>query len=259
MELDTTRPHPARMWNYWLGGEDNFEIDREVGEQLAAAFPAIREVARHSRACLGRMVRHLAGQEGVRQFLDVGTGLPTRDNTHEIAQRVAPDCRVVSVDNDPMVLAHAEALLAGASQGRTSYLDRDVRDPDGIIAAARETLDFSRPVALILFGVMGNVIDDDEAAGIVRRLVGALPPGSFVALNDGTGETDRAGREAAIRLAVEKGSPPYAARTPGELAAFFDGLELLDPGVVTTSRWRPDPSEPLPPPVDSSCGLARKP
>ena len=260
MELDTTRPHPARMWNYWLGGEENFPVDRQVGDQLSAAFPAIREVARQSRACLGRMVRHLVVEEGIRQFLDVGSGLPTRDNTHEVAQRAAPDCRVVYVDHDPMVLAHAHTLLAGRPEGRTAYVDCDVRDPARIIEAAKETLDFTRPIALILFGIMGNVIDDVEAAAIVRHFVDALPAGSFVAFNDGTGALDRAGREEAIRIAVEQGSSPYAARTPEEVARFLDGLDLLEPGVVPTSQWRPEPSPSGPPaPVDATCALARKP
>ncbi|MEO3787377.1 SAM-dependent methyltransferase [Actinocorallia sp. B10E7] len=259
MEIDTTRPHPARMWNYWLGGTDNFPIDRQVGDQVIAAFPAAREVARQSRACLGRMVRYLAEEEGIRQFLDIGSGLPTHDNTHEMAQRIAPESRVVYVDSDPMVLAHASALLAGRPEGRTSYLQHDVREPARILEAARDVLDFTRPVALILFGIMGNVIDDDEATAIVRHLVDALPPGSFVAVNDGTGEVDREGREEAVRIAVEKGSTPYTARTSEEIAAFFDGLDLLEPGVVSTSRWRPDPSSGIPEKIDASCGLARKP
>ncbi len=257
MEIDKTRPHPARMWNYWIGGEDHYPIDREVGDQVIAAFPGTLQVARQSRACLGRMVHHLAAEEGVRQFLDLGTGLPSHDNTHEVAQRVAPESRVVYVDNDPMVLAHARALLEGTPEGGTAYLDCDVRDYGRILETAALTLDFTRPIGLIMFGLMGNVIDDAEATAIVRGLVDALPSGSFVALNDGTGVLDRAGREEAVRIAVERGSSPYATRTPEEIAAFFDGLELLEPGVVSTSRWRP--ADPAAPEVDATCGLARKP
>jgi hypothetical protein len=247
------------MWNYWLGGKDNFAIDREVGDQVVAAFPGIRKVARASRACLGRMVAYLAAEEGIRQFLDIGTGLPVAGNTHEVAQRAAPDSRVVYVDNDPMVLVHAQALLTSDSRGACGYIDCDVRDPGRILAQAAGILDFSRPVALILFGIMGNVPDDAEAAAIVRRLVGALAPGSFVALNDGTGQVDRQGREEAVRIAAEQGADPYVARTPEQIAGFFEGLELVDPGVVSTSRWRPEPAPSGPPAeVDATCGLARK-
>jgi len=254
--LDTSRPHPARMWNYWLGGKDNYQVDREVGDQVIAAFPGVREVARASRACLGRMVSYLAAEQGIRQFLDIGTGLPTSGNTHEVAQQAAPDSKVVYVDNDPLVLVHARALLASGPEGACGYIECDVRDPGRILDEAGTILDFARPTGLIMFGIMGNVVDDDEAAAIVRRLVGALAPGSFLALNDGTGQLDKHGREEAIRIAVEQGSTPYVARTPGQIAGFFDGLELVEPGVVSTSLWR---AEGTPQEVDATCGLARKP
>ncbi|CNG37634.1 S-adenosyl methyltransferase [Mycobacterium tuberculosis] len=259
-EIDTSRPHPARMWNYWVGGKDYYLIDQQVADQAAEAFPSIGEVARHSRGCLGRMVRHLAAEEGVRQFLDVGTGLPTHDNTHEVAQRVAPESRVVYVDNDPLVLLHARALLVGRPEGATDYIECDVRDPERILAEAARTLDFTQPVGLIMFGIMGNVIDDDEAYAIVRRFVDALPAGGFLAFNDGTGVLDKKGREEGIKRAIEQGSAPYVARTPEQIAAFFTGLDLLEPGVVSTSQWRPEenPFGP-PPPVDAFCGLGRKP
>jgi hypothetical protein len=248
------------MWNYWLGGKDNFAIDREVGDQVAAAHPGIIDVARASRACLGRMVGYLTAEEGIRQFLDIGTGLPVAGNTHEVAQQIAPDSRVVYVDNDPMVLTHAEALLTSDPRGACGYIDCDVRDPGRILDRAAEILDFKRPTALIMFGIMGNVIGDGQAAAIVRQLVDALAPGSFLALNDGTGQVDRQGREEALRIAVEQGSEPYVARTPEEIASFFDGLELLDPGVVSTSLWRPEATPfGAPREVDATCGLARKP
>jgi hypothetical protein len=248
------------MWNYWLGGKDNYAIDRQVGEEVIAAHPGIKEVARASRACLGRMVGYLAAEEGIRQFLDIGTGLPVAGNTHEVAQRVAPDSRIVYVDNDPMVLVHARALLTSDPRGACGYIDCDVRDTGRILGKAADILDFTRPVGLILFGIMGNVIHDDEAAAIVRRLVDALTPGSFVALNDGTGQVDRRGREEALRIAVEQGSEPYVARSPEQIAEFFEGLVLVEPGVVSTSRWRPEatPSG-TPDEVDATCGLARKP
>lgn len=258
-KIDTSRPHPARLWNYWIGGKDHYAIDQQVGDQIAKVFPSVRDVARHSRLALGRMVRHLAAEEGVRQFLDVGTGLPARDSTHEVAQRVAPEARVVYVDNDPLVLAHARALLVGRPEGRTDHVECDVRDPDRLLAEAARTLDLTRPAGLVMFGIMGNVVDDDEAYAVVRRLVGALAPGSFLALNDGTGVLDAKGSRAAVRRAVEGGSTPYAVRTPGQIAAFFTGLELLEPGVVSTSRWRPGARPSRPPAVDAACGLGRRP
>ncbi len=259
-EIDTSRPHSARMWNYWVGGKDYYEIDKQVGDQVAAAYPGVSDVARHSRVALGRMVRYLTAEEGIRQFLDVGTGLPTHDNTHEVAQRIAPESRVVYVDNDPLVLVHARALLVGRPEGRTDYIECDVRDPERILAGAARTLDFTRPIGLIMFGIMGNVVDDDEAYAIVRRFVDALAPGSFLALNDGTGSVDKQAREEAIRIAVERGSTPYIDRSPEQLAEFFTGLELLEPGIVSTSRWRPEATPfGAPPEVDAACGLGRKP
>lgn len=184
--LDPHTPHSARMWNYWLGGKDNFEADREAGDAYASAYPQIVDVARHSRAFLGRAVRHLAEVEGVRQFLDIGTGLPTVDNTHEAAQRVNPECRIVYVDNDPLVLIHARALLASSPQGACAYIDADVREPQKILEAAASTLNFGEPIALMLLGILGHVTEDAEAQAIVRYLVSALPRGSFLVLNDGT-------------------------------------------------------------------------
>jgi hypothetical protein len=209
------------------------------------------------RPRLHEPVSYLAAEEGIRQFLDIGTGLPTTGNTHEVAQQVAPDSKVVYVDNDPLVLVHARALLASGPEGACGYIECDVRDPGLILDEAGKPLDLARPVGLVMFGIMGNVVDDDEAAAIVRRLVGALAPGSFLALNDGTGQLDRHGREEAVRVAVERGSTPYVARTPGQIAGFFDGLQLIEPGVVSTSLWWAP--EAAPHEVDATCGLARKP
>jgi O-methyltransferase involved in polyketide biosynthesis len=255
--IDTTVPHSARIWNYWLGGRDNYPVDREAGDRFREIYPDIVDVARAVRYFLARAVRYLAGEAGIRQFLDVGTGLPTVDNTHEVAQRVAPQSRIVYVDNDPLVLVHARALLTSRLEGACDYVDADIRDPDAILDAAARTLDFSQPVALMLLGILGHVGDDDEARSIVRRLAGALPPGSYLALSDGA-NTSRAREEAHQRYS-QTGAVPYHLRSPEQITAFFDGLELLPPGVVPVSQWRPDPS-PFGPPghVDTFGGVARK-
>jgi O-methyltransferase involved in polyketide biosynthesis len=256
--LDTNRPHSARVWNYFLGGKDNFAADRQLGEQVRAVYPQIVEVARVSRAFLGRAVTFLAAEAGIRQFLDIGTGLPTVDNTHEVAQRVDPTCRIVYVDNDPLVLAHARALLTSSSQGVCDYIDADVRDPDAILAGAATTLDFTQPVALTMLGILGNVVDYEQARAIVRRLVDAVPPGSYLVVNDGTNVIQARARDEATQISIDAGVP-YIARSPDQIAGFFEGLDLLEPGVVSTSRWRPDPGAGAPDEVDAFCGVARKP
>ncbi|WP_371664384.1 SAM-dependent methyltransferase [Streptomyces sp. NBC_00280] len=238
-KIDTTVPHSARIWNYWLGGKDNYPVDHEAGDAFREIFPGITDLAGDSRAFLGRAVRQLAGEAGIRQFLDIGTGLPTADNTHEIAQRVAPDSRIVYVDNDPLVLTHAEALLTSSPEGVTDYVDADLHDPDAVLREAARTLDLSRPVALTLMQVSGHIADYEEARAIVRALMDALPPGSFLAFNDSV-DTNRANAEA-TRLYNESGAAPYYLRSPRQLAGFFDGLELLAPGVVPITDWRPDP------------------
>lgn len=256
-KIDTTVPHSARIWNYWLGGKDHYPVDREAGEAFSEVYPDIVEVARAVRYFLARAVRYLAGEVGIRQFLDVGTGLPTADNTHEVAQRVAPECRIVYVDNDPLVLVHARALLASRPEGACAYVDADVRDPGKILDVAAATLDFSRPVALMMLGILGHVGDDDEAASIVRQLTAALPPGSYLTLSDGA-NTSKA-REQAHQRYAQTGAVPYRLRSPARIAALFDGLDLLEPGVVPVSQWRPDPS-PFGPSqhVDTFGGVARK-
>ncbi|HEX6678477.1 MAG TPA: SAM-dependent methyltransferase [Actinomycetes bacterium] len=257
-ELNTGVPQTARIWNYWLGGKDNFPVDRQVGDQILEAFPAIVENARASRAFLARAVRYLAGEAGIRQFLDVGTGLPTANNTHEVAQAVAPDSRIVYVDNDPIVLVHARALLTSNPQGATAYVDADLRDPDKVLREAARTLDLAQPVAVMLMGILGHIADDDEARSIVERLMGAVPSGSYLTMNDGT-DTSAEVVEAA-RIWNESANPTYHLRSPDRIARFFDGLELVEPGVVSPPRWRPEPSSAgLPAEVDSSCGVGRKP
>jgi len=258
--IDTTVPHSARIWNYWLGGKDNFAVDRAAGDAWAATFPGVRDIARASRSFLTRSLHYLAAEAGIRQFLDIGTGLPTADNTHQVAQRVAPEARIVYVDNDPLVLAHARALLTSTPEGATAYIHADLRDPDKILAEAAETLDFTKPIALILSGVLGHVVDIGEARSIVRGLMDALPSGSYLSLNDGTSVVGGDQVEQATQDYNESGALPYIQRTPEEIASFFDGLELVPPGVVSCPRWRPDPA-----PADSLAevdafgGVGRKP
>ncbi|MET8259085.1 SAM-dependent methyltransferase [Micromonospora sp. NPDC005205] len=252
-KLDTTAPHSARVWNYWLGGKDNFAPDREVGEQVRAVFPEIVEAARYSRAFLRRAVTYLAAEAGVGQFLDVGTGLPTADNTHEVAQRITPRARVVYVDNDPMVLAHARVLLSSSQEGATQYVDADLRDPEKIVQDARETLDFNEPIALMMLGVMGHVEKPAEAQAIVTALVSSLPSGSFLAMSDGTATSERVIES--HRQYNESGALPYHLRAVADFTAFFDGLDLVEPGVVPLGHWRTD-SRPAAV-VDGYCGVAR--
>jgi hypothetical protein len=256
--IDTTVPHSARIWNYWLGGKDNFAVDRAAGDQYRQVFPGVVDVARASRQFLTRTVEYLAGEAGVRQFLDVGTGLPTADNTHQVAQRVAPDARVVYVDNDPLVLVHARALLTGTAEGLTEYIDADLRDPAAIFVAARKILDFEQPIALILSGVLGHVDDTDQARAIVRELLEPLPSGSYLSLNDGTSVISQEMQEAQDGY-NESGAMPYKLRTPDEIASYFDGLELVEPGVVSCPRWRPDERVDTPLDIDAFGGIGRKP
>jgi SAM-dependent methyltransferase len=239
--IDTTVPHSARIWNYWLGGKDNYPVDREAGDQFAAAFPQIRVIAQVSRAFLQRAIGYLAGEAAVTQFLDVGTGLPTSDNTHEIAQRANPRARVVYVDNDPLVLAHANALLTSSPQGTTDYLHADLYQPDAITAQAGEILDFRKPVAVNLSGVLGHVIDTEQARSIISRLLAPLPAGSYLVINDSVNEPVDEAFEAALRGYGDTGAIPYVLRSPREFASLFTDLEPVEPGIVVASAWRPRP------------------
>ncbi|MET7403823.1 SAM-dependent methyltransferase [Dactylosporangium sp. NPDC005572] len=256
-KLDTTVAHSARLWNYLLGGKDNFAADREAAEQVLAFMPELVQSARFNRQFLGRAVRHLAGEAKVRQFLDIGTGLPTADNTHEVAQHTAPESRVVYVDNDPMVLVHARALLTSRPEGATDYIDADIRDTARILAAAAETLDLSQPVAIMLLGILNFVVDDAEAQGIVRTLVDAVPSGSYLVISHPTREVNPEAVDRAVQMWNAGGAAPMAVRTPGEIESYFDGLELLTPGVLTVSHWRPDGNDETP--ASEFCGVARKP
>ncbi len=255
-KIDTSVPHSARIWNYWLGGKDNYPVDREAGDRYRAAYPQIVDVARAGRYFLARAVRFLAGEAGIRQFIDVGTGLPAADNTHEVAQRAAPDSRIVYVDNDPLVLAHARALLASTPQGSCDYVDADMRDPAAIMAAAARTLDLTRPVAVLFIGVLGHIADYEESRAIVTAMLDGLPPGSYLALRDSVGVQ---ARSKANEQYEQTGAVPYVSRTPEQVEGYFAGLELVPPGVVPVGNWRPDPS-PFPPvQVDSLAGVGRKP
>jgi hypothetical protein len=257
-ELDTNVPQTARIWNYWLGGKDNFAVDRAVGDQIREAFPEIVEMARASRAFLARGVRYLAGEAGIRQFLDIGTGLPTANNTHEVAQAVAPESRVVYVDNDPLVLVHARALLTSSPEGKADYVDADLRDSDRILQEAARTLDLNKPVALMLMGILGHIEDDAEARSIVGRLMSGLSSGSHLIMVDGTNTSE--GVVEAARIWNLSANPQYHLRSPEQIAHFFDGLELVEPGVVSSPLWRPDPSpDGLPAEQDGYGGVGRKP
>ncbi|WP_067460548.1 SAM-dependent methyltransferase [Actinomadura macra] len=259
-EIDTSIPHSARIWNYWMDGKDNYPVDREAGDQFAAIYPGIIDMARTSRYFIMRVVRYLAEEQGVRQFLDIGTGLPSHDNTHEVAQRVAPEARTVYVDNDPLVLAHAHALLTSKNTGGTDYIDADLHDPGSILEAARTKLDFTRPVALMLMGVLGHIRiteDDELVRSIVEPLKDALPAGSFLSLYDGT-NTNPAYVEA-TRIYNEGGSVPYQLRSPAQLDRLLDGFESVPPGLVEIQLWRPEPS-PFESPNQSDAwgGVAKK-
>ncbi|MEU4242248.1 SAM-dependent methyltransferase [Actinoplanes sp. NPDC026619] len=254
-QIDASRPSSARVWNYLLGGKDNFAVDQELGEALRAANPGIAAVARAQRRFLDQAVALLAGEAGIRQFLDIGAGLPTADNTHEVAQRVAPDSRIVYVDNDPLVLTHARALLTSSPEGGTAYIDSDVENPERILSEAARTLDLSKPVALTMIGILGNVADYAEARSIVERLLAAVPSGSYLAVSDGTSTSVQSVESERV---AKGGGHPYNLRTPAEIGGYFQGLELLEPGLVPTSQWRPAPGT-EPAALDVYCAVGRKP
>ncbi|MEU9732928.1 SAM-dependent methyltransferase [Streptomyces sp. NPDC048002] len=245
--LNTGVAHNARVWNYWIGGKDNYAVDQQVGEHVAGMFPIIRDIARADREFLGRAVRFLAEERGVRQFLDIGTGLPTADNTHEIAQRVAPDARIVYVDNDPIVLMHARTLLTGTAEGVTDYVDADVHDPKAILERAAGTLDFGRPVAVMMLGILNFVLDLDKARDIAHRVMAAVPSGSYLVLTHPTYDdaVGGAGQIPAMEFWNENATPPITARDGADIAGFFEGLELLEPGLVSCSAWRSGTDSPV--------------
>jgi hypothetical protein len=258
--LNTEVPHVARVYDYWLGGKDNFTADRVTGEETIAAFPGIRLSARANRAFLGRAVRYLAGSEGIRQYLDIGTGLPTANNTHEVAQAAAPESRVVYVDNDPLVLAHARALLTSKPEGVTAYLDAELQDTGTILEQAASTLDFTRPVGIILLAILHYIPDLAEARRIVATLIGAVPAGSFLVISHAGTDLlpdDVAAFEKSLNVHLPA-EHHHVARPRDMVAGFFDGVELVEPGLVRVSEWRPDSPEEAATPTILWGGVARK-
>lgn len=256
--IDTTVAHPARVYDYWLGGSNNFPADREAAERVLAATPGLRSRVRANRAFLARAVRYLAAEAGIRQFLDIGTGIPSANNTHEVAQAVAPDSRVVYADNDPIVLAHARSLLASTEEGATQYIDGDLRDASVILRAAAGTLDFTRPTALVLVGILHLIQDAEQPYRIVAGLMDALPPGSYLAISHPAIDINP-GQAEAQRRYNERVSTPQTLRTHDQVTRFFEGLDLVPPGVVYVHAWRPDPGD-IPPEggVSAYGGVARK-
>ncbi len=257
--IDWSVPHPARRYNYWLGGKDNYAADRASADAIEAVFPHIRTAARANRHFLQRSVRFLVEEHGVRQFLDIGTGLPTADNTHQVAQGIDPAVRVVYVDNDPLVMTHARALLTSTPEGRTSYLEADLRDPTSILnhPELTATLDLQQPVALMIVAILHFLRDHDEAYASVRTLVDALPAGSFLVATHAT--EDLLAEQTRTRLAGLK--TDFVGRSRAQFARFFDGLEVVEPGLQIVSRWRPEPGSHQPPPEEVSVygAVARKP
>jgi hypothetical protein len=258
-DIDTSVAHPARVYDYWLGGKDNFAADREAGDRVLAATPGLRERVRANRAFLVRVVRYLAAEAGIRQFLDIGTGIPSANNTHEVAQAAAPDSRIVYVDNDPIVLTHARALLAGGPEGSIQYIDGDVRNVASIIRAAGQTLDFARPTALMLLGILHLIQDSEAPYEIVAQLLDALPSGSYLAISHPASDI-HPGQAEAQRRYNERVSTPQTLRNRAEVSRFFEGLDLVPPGLVYVHTWRPGPEDIVPPDgVSAYGGVARKP
>jgi len=261
--LDTSRAHPARRYDYWLGGKDNFAADRESGDMVAAQFPAIRTAVVENRKFLGRAVNYLV-EQGIVQFLDVGTGLPTANNVHEVAQRVRPESRIVYVDNDPLVLVHARALLTSHPAGKTAYVDADLTEPERILhdPALHDTLDLTQPTALMLVSVLHFVTDDALANRAVRTLVDAMPSGSYLVLSHATNDFMPQRTVEGIAAVDRTTRVDFGFRSRAAILAFADGLDLVEPGLVSTAEWRPAPADHPLPPRDQTAGwclVARKP
>jgi hypothetical protein len=257
-QIDTTTPHSARIYNYWLGGKENFAVDREAAEQAIAANPGIVADVQANRRFLARVVRCLA-EDGVRQFLDIGTGLPTANNTHEVAQSVAPECRTVYVDNDPIVLTHARSLITSAPQGATAYLDADLRETKKILDATADTLDFGQPVAVMLLIVLHLIPDSDDPYGVVTRLMAAMAPGSCLVISHPASDIQSAAMaEMVKRINDRLPAAPATLRSRAAVSQFFNGLEILAPGVVQPHRWRPTSRDVTGVNVTAWCGAGRK-
>jgi SAM-dependent methyltransferase len=260
-EINTHVPQSARVYDYWLGGKDHFPADRALGDAIAEALPTIRTQVRAQRAFLGRAVRYLTRDAGVRQFLDIGTGIPTAGNVHDVAQEIAPESRVLYVDNDPIVLAHARALMAGTPEGSVAFIQADLRDPETILGdpAVAATLDLAQPVGLVLVGVMHHLRDSDDPRRVVATLVGALAPGSYLVLSQSTPDFDPDAMRN-LAAASEQGGIPNVPRSLSDTEPFFAGLELVEPALVPMAAWRPDPGAGQDPSsVYAYGGVARKP
>ena len=259
-KIDMSVPHVARIYDFWLGGKDNFEADREVGRKTAEVNPALLEGVRGNRAFLARSVRYLASECGIRQFLDIGTGIPASNNTHEVAQAAAPDSRVVYLDNDPIVLAHARALLKGSDPGQIDYLDADIRNTDKVLDAASATLDFSQPIAVMMIAILHCIPDDDNPLGIVRKLVSAVPSGSYLALSHPGSDFAHPERNSGVEARMNEVMPTKITfRRREQVLAFFDGLDLVEPGLIRVPEWHPDSPEGAANPAEVWGGVARKP
>jgi len=241
--VDPSVAHIARIQDYWLGGKDHFEADRIAGDEAIAQLPDMVASVRNTRAFLGRTVRFLTEEKGIRQFLDVGTGIPTAANTHEVAQRIAPESRIVYVDNDPMVLAHARALLTSSPEGKCSYIDADIREPQKIVSAAADVLDFTKPIGVVLMAVLQFVPDDDDPYGLVRRLMATVPGGSYLVISHPASDIQAAAMAGMATRLNQLMAQRVKPRSKAEVTAFFDGLDLVDPGVVRCPEWRPDRPE----------------
>ena len=258
--LDTSVPNMARVYNYWLGGKDNYAADRVAAEEVIAAYPTIHTSVRAQRAFLGRAVHYLVAEAGIRQFLDIGTGLPSANNTHEVAQREAPECRIVYVDKDPIVLAHARALLTSSPQGATEYIDADLRDTAEILKQAAAILDFGKPLAVMLLGVLHCIPDADDPAALVAQLVAAVPSGSYLVISHPARDIHTSQVTTATDRMNPMMSEPVTLRTQDEVSRFFPGLDLVEPGLVQLHRWRPGPEGPVPGHDIANYGaVARKP
>ena len=258
--IDTSVAHPARVYDYWLGGKDNYPADRAAGAAAAEANPAILVGVRANRSFLRRAVQFLTADAGIRQFLDIGTGLPSANNTHEVAQAIAPESRIVYVDNDPIVLAHARALLTSAPEGATAYIDADARDPEKILQAAAQTLDFSQPIAVMTLMIMQYIPDSDDPHGIVARLVAGLAPGSYLVASDTAKDIDAETVANATGRLNQRMGAQLVPRTKAQIASYFSGLDMVEPGLVPLNRWRPGPDDPvLEKDLPTYCGIGRKP
>jgi hypothetical protein len=260
LSFDISVAHPARVYDYWLGGKDNYEADREAAEQVIAANPGVLPGVRANRAFLRRAVEHLVTEAGVRQFLDIGTGLPTVENTHEVAQASAPDARIVYVDNDPIVLAHARALLTSTPEGATAYVHADAREPGKILGEAAAVLDLGQPVAVMALMVLQYIPDADDPRQIMQTIMEAMPSGSYLVVSDTTRDINtQQVAESTARLNQRMGGTRQIRRSREEIAAFFDGLDFIDPGLVPLPHWRTITPAPSSSAVAAYAGVARKP